>query len=93
MDTQTLPTLHVRIVSPKGTVFEGQAYSVSSQNSVGKFDILPGHTNFITLIKDQSIFIVTVTNQTINLKVPLSVIYTTHNLVSIYTDIHLQLSN
>lgn len=30
--------------------FEGQAVSVSSENKVGEFDILPEHANFITLI-------------------------------------------
>ncbi|HEX67694.1 MAG TPA: hypothetical protein ENG13_01340, partial [bacterium] len=30
--------------------FEGKAEAVSSQNKLGKFDILPGHANFITLI-------------------------------------------
>ncbi len=32
--------------------FNGTAEAVSSQNKLGKFDILPGHTNFITLIFD-----------------------------------------
>lgn len=30
--------------------FEGKAEAVSSQNQLGKFDILPGHANFITFI-------------------------------------------
>jgi len=30
--------------------FDGEAEAVSSQNKVGKFDILPEHANFITLI-------------------------------------------
>jgi F0F1-type ATP synthase epsilon subunit len=30
--------------------FRGEAEAVSSQNRLGKFDILPEHTNFITLI-------------------------------------------
>lgn len=30
--------------------FRGKAEAVSSQNKLGKFDILPEHTNFITLI-------------------------------------------
>jgi len=30
--------------------FRGEAEAVSSQNKLGKFDILPGHINFITLI-------------------------------------------
>ena len=45
--------LEVRIFcSPiiKESPYEGEAEAVSSQNKLGKFDILPGHTNFITLI-------------------------------------------
>ncbi|MBC7074215.1 hypothetical protein H5T58_02400 [Candidatus Parcubacteria bacterium] len=30
--------------------FEGDAVSVSSQNRLGNFDVLPRHANFITLI-------------------------------------------
>lgn len=30
--------------------FRGRARAVSSQNRLGKFDVLPEHTNFITLI-------------------------------------------
>jgi len=30
--------------------FKGEAQSISSKNKVGKFDILPGHANFISLI-------------------------------------------
>ena len=30
--------------------FQGGAAAVSSENKVGKFDILPEHTNFISLI-------------------------------------------
>lgn len=30
--------------------FKGKAEAVSSQNKLGRFDILPEHTNFITLI-------------------------------------------
>ena len=37
--------------------FVGKAKAVSSQNKLGKFDILPEHTNFITLIfKDLTIY-------------------------------------
>jgi len=47
------PLLEVRIFcSPviEKESFEGEAEAVSSQNRLGKFDILPEHTNFITLI-------------------------------------------
>lgn len=44
-------TLNVKILSPTQTIFEGEALSVSSVNSAGKFDILPYHANFITLVQ------------------------------------------
>ncbi len=31
-------------------IFKSKAVAVSSENGVGKFDVLPYHTNFITLI-------------------------------------------
>lgn len=49
--------LNVKILSPTQTIFEGEAYSVSSTNSAGKFDILPFHANFITLVQKQPIFL------------------------------------
>src|SRR3989344_8010632 len=44
-------TLTVKIISPTQTLFDGEAYSISSVNSLGKFDILPYHANFITLVQ------------------------------------------
>jgi len=43
--------LEVQIISPQKKVFEGKCSSVSSVNSVGPFDILPEHENFISLIR------------------------------------------
>lgn len=43
--------LNVKIISPTQTIFQGQALSVSSANSTGKFDILPYHANFITMVQ------------------------------------------
>jgi F0F1-type ATP synthase epsilon subunit len=33
-------------------IFQGNAHAVSSLNNTGKFDILPHHINFITMIKE-----------------------------------------
>ncbi len=50
----TLPPIHlqVEIINPDQTLFQGPALSLSSINHQGKFDILPAHTHFISLIKD-----------------------------------------
>lgn len=48
-------TLTVKILSPTQTIYDGEALSISSANSLGKFDILPYHANFITLVQNTSI--------------------------------------
>lgn len=49
--------LKVKILSPTQTIYDGEAVSISSVNSMGKFDILPYHANFITLVKKKPIFL------------------------------------
>ncbi|MFC1621844.1 hypothetical protein ACFL13_00450 [Patescibacteria group bacterium] len=44
--------LEITIHSKKETFFKGHAYTVTSTNDVGEFDVLPHHANFITLIKN-----------------------------------------
>lgn len=44
--------LRVTVKSPGQKLFEGTAEAVSSNNERGRFDILPFHANFISLIKD-----------------------------------------
>lgn len=43
--------LSVQIRDREGIKFKGQAGVVSSVNVAGPFDILPGHVNFISLIR------------------------------------------
>lgn len=45
--------LQVKIVNAAGVLYEGPAASISSINNTGPFDILPLHTNFISLIKEK----------------------------------------
>ena len=78
--------LKVKINSPAKILWEGEAEWVSSINSQGPFDILPLHTNFVTIIENQKIRINTgkeVTEYTF----PHSVIYAHSNHVFIYTNI------
>lgn len=49
--------LKVKIISPTQTIFEGDAYAVSSTNTMGKFDILPFHANFISLVQKHPIIL------------------------------------
>jgi F0F1-type ATP synthase epsilon subunit len=47
--------LDVVVNEPEQTIWEGRAQAVTSKNSDGTFDILPGHANFITLVENESI--------------------------------------
>lgn len=49
--------LNVKIMSPTQTIFDGQVLSISSTNSTGKFDILPYHANFITLVQEKPVIL------------------------------------
>jgi F0F1-type ATP synthase epsilon subunit len=40
----------VKVFSPYQTFFEGSAVSLSANNDTGPFDVLPGHSNFFTLL-------------------------------------------
>ena len=76
--------LNVEINSPEKLIWEGQAKSVSSENSSGPFDILPYHANFITIIEDHPVKINT------GLKIEEfhytnAIIYASKNKVLIYT--------
>ena len=44
------------IKSKEKTLYEGIVKTVTSKNERGVFDVLPFHTNFITLIKDYVVF-------------------------------------
>ena len=79
--------LNVRIISPQKELFSGPAVSVSSTNSEGKFDILPEHANFITLVQNSQITIRTDEGKNLNYTFPLAIIYSSTNEVRIYTDL------
>ncbi len=81
------PKLQVRIIAPKQIIFQGPALSVSSINSMGRFDILPFHANFISFIEKHPISIRNTDNKVLNFNFDFAIIYYAQNVVSIYTQI------
>jgi F0F1-type ATP synthase epsilon subunit len=49
------PRLHVRVLSPTQTLYDGPALAVSAYNKVGPFDILADHANFFSLLSEGDI--------------------------------------
>jgi len=81
------PTIHFRIVSPQKVLFENDALSVSSKNTKGNFDILPGHANFMTIVENAPLIIKIDKNQEIKFDLSFGVIYSVNGQVNIYTDL------
>lgn len=85
----TLPAkeLNVVVMDPDGKVWEGRAESVSSENSVGPFDILPQHSNFVTLVRNKPITIHEMTGKHQTLTYQSAVLVVKEDSVIIYKDI------
>lgn len=89
MATTTLSNqklLDVKVLSPSQLLFSGPAHSVSSINSAGKFDILPEHANFITIVENQTIIIRLSQDKQLTFKFPIAIIYNSGNQVRVYTE-------
>ncbi|OGV96220.1 hypothetical protein A2W24_03520 [Microgenomates group bacterium RBG_16_45_19] len=48
--------LQLTIMSPEEEMYSGEVQTVSAQNAKGRFDILPRHENFISIIYGQISF-------------------------------------
>lgn len=66
--------------------FKGEANSISSENKMGEFDILPRHANFITLISN-SLTIHTVNEEKKTFKFSRGVLEVAENQVKIFLEV------
>lgn len=76
--------LTVKVISPQDTLFNGEAFALSSSNSSGNFDVLPQHADFITIVENQPITIQTEKKEKVTFQFPLAIIYTAKNNVTVY---------
>lgn len=59
MSAEKVPDLQVKVFSPFEVFYEGSARALSANNVVGKFDVLPNHTNFMTLLTAGEVSVLT----------------------------------
>jgi F-type H+-transporting ATPase subunit epsilon len=78
--------LHVRVLSPTQTHYDGPATAVSAENAVGPFDILADHANFFSLLTPSLVSITTET-QRYELKIQQGIIKVKNNAVTLFIDI------
>lgn len=81
IDPNALLSVYVR--STESVLYEGQAKAITCFNTKGRFDVLPYHVNFISLIQDQ-VIILTPSGETINFTIGEGIIRIAHNQVTIF---------
>lgn len=54
-----LSQMRVKVFSPFEVMYEGNARALSAQNALGPFDVLPDHTNFMTLLVASELQVIT----------------------------------
>lgn len=82
----TAMKLNVSVKGAEKVLWEGEADSVSSANSQGPFDILPLHSNFISVIENKPI-VIRIAKEKKEYSFPFSVIYAHTNKVQIFTNL------
>ncbi len=78
--------LTVSVRTREKVLFEGSANTVTSFNHRGKFDVLPEHTNFITLIS-RYVIIDQGTDTESQLDLEKGILYVMSNHVNVYVGI------
>jgi F0F1-type ATP synthase epsilon subunit len=80
------PTLSTKVYAAFQVYFEGQAYSISGVNETGPFDVLPGHRNFLCILKPCDLLVKTpVGDKTI--KVARAVMHVRAEKVTVFIDV------
>ena len=78
--------LKIQVAGPEKILWEGEAFAISSKNSQGKFDILPHHATFLTIVQDQPIKISDSGKKVLQeFRFPRALVYNREDKVSIYT--------
>ena len=83
--TRTDRFIELLVVGLKGVLFKGRVQVVSGENVKGRFDVLPLHSNFITLIRDKIKF-VTVSGEEREVKFKKGVMRVKNNQVEVVID-------
>ncbi len=79
--------LNVQARSPFQLYFQGEALVVTASNTVGKFDILPGHANFFSVINPDSEVIIGTEDEDTRIQVSNGIVSVKDDEVLLFLDI------
>ena len=76
-----------KIYTPFKTYFEGDARSLSALNESGKFDVLPGHHNFITMLLPCNVIVETAEHEKQVIPIRRGLMHVKQNKLIIFLDV------
>lgn len=80
-------TISLLIMSPEHVLFEGPVHSLSCHNELGALDILPEHSNYMSMI-EKEILVRTVNSQEVKIPIHDAVVQVLKEKVVILVDIN-----
>ncbi|MGH7157300.1 MAG: F0F1 ATP synthase subunit epsilon [Candidatus Saccharimonadales bacterium] len=81
------PTMRVKVYAPFRVYYDGPAASVSANNTVGPFDVLPHHRNFITLLEPGNITVRIPNKNDFNLPITRGIMHVRADDVRVFLDV------
>lgn len=78
------PTIKVDARAPFSVYFKGDALSLSAINKVGKFDILPGHADFFSMLSPGEIIIHNTDGKVTKFEIKTGIITVSNNEVMLF---------
>lgn len=81
-----MDTFSLRIFSPLEDFFAGDVTSLSSVNSVGPFDVLPSHADFIALVDNKKITVILPTGEKKEWQFNQAVVRVHEGKIEVFTD-------
>ncbi|PIZ66595.1 hypothetical protein CO051_06850 [Candidatus Roizmanbacteria bacterium CG_4_9_14_0_2_um_filter_39_13] len=79
-------SIHLLILTPDERIFDDQVHSISCENELGKLDILPEHSNFMSMI-DKEVTIRTLLGNEIQLPIDQAILQVLKDKVVILMNI------
>lgn len=79
--------LLAKIYTPFKTYFEGDAKSITAINETGKFDVLPGHHNFITMLVPCDVTVVAKSGESKVIPISRGLMHIKDNKLIIFLDV------
>ncbi len=78
--------MNVKVYSPYQVYFNDEAASISANNDVGPFDILPQHHKFLTLLSPCELLIMTKNGEE-KIKISNGIMYVKEDRVTVFLDV------